>query len=141
MDEILRIVPMVLYFIIGLISLFMAIKNFFSKSFLPFHEKAAEKTWNELEDPLKLLILTFMRITGLGFLVLAILLLVFPVVNYYHPTAFYNYLIPVIALLYCFGLYLINYSLYKKTKANTPWKGSLYAMFMITIGIIISILN
>jgi hypothetical protein len=141
MDEILRIVPMVLYFIIGLISLRMAIKNFFSKSFLPFHEKTAGKTWNEIEDPLKLLILTFMRLTGLGFLVLAILLLVCPVVNYYHPTAFYNYLIPVIALIYCSGLFILNYLLFKRTNAKTPWKGSLYAMFLITAGIIISILN
>ncbi len=119
----------------------MAFKNLFSDKFLPFHEQAAGKRWHEIENPLKLVILTLLRLIGLGFLIISILLIVCPVVNYFIPNIFYKFSIPVIALIYCTGLFVINYLLYRKTGADTPWEGSLYAMFIITAGIIISIFN
>jgi hypothetical protein len=140
MAQALKIIPVLLYFFVGLISMIMAYKNLFSDRLLPFHEKAANKKWEEIDSSLKLVILTFMRITGLGFLIVSILLLVFPIVNYFVQNKFYEYFIPVLALIFCFGLFLINFTLYRKTKANTPWKGSLYAVFAIIAGIIISIL-
>lgn len=141
MKEILKIIPILLYLIVGVISMVMAVKSLFSTKFLPFHEKAASKRWDEIDNPLKLVILTFMRLAGLGFLIISILLLVFPVINYFIPNNFYGYSIPIVALIYCTGLFVINYLLNKKTKADTPWKGSLYAMLAIIVGIIISILN
>ncbi len=141
MNGILKISPILLYMIVGVISMVMAVKNLFSTKFLPFHEKAANKPWDEIDNPLKQVILTLLRLAGLGFLIISILLLVFPIMNYFIPNNFYKYSIPVIALIYCTGLFAINYSLYRKTKADTPWKGSLYAMLAIIAGIIISILN
>ena len=138
MKEILKIIPILLYAIVGIISMVMAVKNLFSNKFLPFHEKAANKRWDEIDNSLKLVILTLLRLIGLGFLIISILLLVFPIVNYYNPNRFYKYLIPGLALIYCTGLFVINYLLYKKTKADTPWQKSLYAMLLIVIGIIIS---
>ena len=141
MDEILKIIPILLYMIVGVISMIMAVKNLFSTKFLLFHEKAANKQWDEIDTPLKLVILTLLRLSGMGFLVISILLLATPIINYFIPNKFYKYSIPIIALIYCTGLFVINYILYKKTKSDTPWKGSLYAIVIIIIGIIISILN
>jgi uncharacterized membrane protein YqjE len=141
MNEILKIIPILLYMIVGAISMVMAVKNLFSNKFLPFHEKAATKLWDEIDNSLRLVILALLRLVGLGFLIISILLLVFPIINYFIPNKFYQYSIPIIALIYCIGLFVINYSLYKKTKANAPWRGSLYAMVAIIVGIIISILN
>jgi hypothetical protein len=139
MIEILKIIPVVLYLLVGMVSLVMAFKSLFSTKFLPFHEKAAGKLWDEIENPLKLVILSLLRLAGLGFLMISILLIVCPLVNYFIPNTFYKYSIPVIALIFCTGLFANNYYLYKKTKADTPWKRSLYAMFVIIAGIIISI--
>ena len=141
MKEILKITPILLYMIVGVISAFMAIKNLFSARYLPFHEKAANKPWDEIENSLKLVILIFLRLIGMGFLIVSILLLVFPVVNYYNPNIFYKYSIPVLALIYCTGLFIFNYILHIKTKTDTPWKGSLYAMLALIVGIIISIFS
>jgi hypothetical protein len=141
MKEFLKIVPIVLYFIVGVISLVMAYKGLFAKKFLPFHEKAAHKPWHEIEKPMQNLILLFLRLTGLGFFIISILLMVCPSVNYFIPSPFYQYFIPCIALIFCLGLYINNYLLYRNTKADTPWKGSLYAVFIIFAGIIISIFN
>ncbi len=141
MKETLKIIPIVLYFIVGIISLIMAFKSLFSARFLPFQENAAGKQWDELEKPLKLVILSFLRLSGLGFLIMSILLIIFPIINYFIPNIFYKFSIPFAALIYCTGLFIINYSLYRNTKADTPWKGSLLAIFIIITGIIISIFN
>jgi len=141
MNEILKIIPIVLYLSVGMVCLVMAFKCLFANKFLPFHEKAVGKRWDELENPLKLVILSFLRLAGLGFLIISILLIVCPIVNYFIPNMFYKYAVPAMALLFCTGLFINNYCLYKNTKADTPWKGSLYAMFVIMAGIIISIFN
>jgi hypothetical protein len=141
MNEILKITPILLYMIVGVISMVMAVKNLLSNKLLPFHEKAAKKPWDEIDNPLKQVILTLLRLAGLGFLIIAILLLAFPVINYFIPNEFYKYSIPIVALIFCTGLFVFNYLLYRNTKADTPWKGSLYAMIALIAGIIISILS
>ena len=141
MDRIIDIIPILLYMIIGVISMVMAFKNLFSTRYLPFHEKAANKKWDEIDTSLKLVILSLLRLSGLGFLIISILLLVFPIINYFVPNIFYKYSIPIIALIYCTGLFIINFLLYRRTKEDTPWKRSLYAAMILIVGIIISILN
>jgi hypothetical protein len=141
MKEILRIIPVVLYCMVGAICLIMAFKNFLADAYLPFHEKVAGTSWKEIGNPLQILILALMRISALGFLIISILLLVYPIVNLFMPGLFYQLSIPVIALIYSSGLLIINFSLYRKTGTDTPWKGSLYAALLILAGIIISIFN
>jgi hypothetical protein len=138
MKEILGIVSVILYFIVGVICLVMAYKLFFSKQYLPFHKEASGQAWDNIDKPLQYVILTVLRISGLGFLVVGLLLIIFPFVNYFRPDTFVKYSIPVIALIYCIGLFLFNYYLYKKTGANTPWVGSIVAMAIIVIGIVAS---
>ncbi len=138
MKEIFNIIPVILYFILGVVCLIMAFKCFLSDKYLPFHEKAAGKLWDEIENPLKSVILSFLRLSGLGFLITAILLLVFPIVNFIYPNIFIKYSIPVLALIFCTGLFINNYRLFKKTGTITPWKGSLYAMGIIIVGIIMA---
>jgi len=141
MNKLIKILPILLYLIVGLISMIMAFKNIFSNKFLPFHEKAAGRAWDDIDNPLKLVILSLLRLAGMGFLIVSILLLVFPIINYFNPNNFYKYSIPLIASIYCTGLFIFNYSLYRNTKAETPWKGSLYAMLAVIAGIIISIIS
>jgi hypothetical protein len=137
-SEIVEIIPVVLYLLVGVISLNMAYKNLFSNKFLAFHENVAGISWANIERPLQLVIITLMRVSGLGFLVVGLLLTIFPIVNYSKPHIFITYAIPVISILYCSGLLVSNFYLYKYTKINTPWKGSLYAVLIIILAMVIS---
>jgi hypothetical protein len=139
MNPALKIIPIILYSIVGLISMLMAVKSIFADRYLPFHEKAADRQWDEIERPLKIVILSLLRLGGLGFLVISILLIAGSIINFYIQNDIYKYVIPVIALIYCTGLFINNYLLFKETNTRTPWKGSLYAVFIIITGIIISI--
>jgi hypothetical protein len=141
MKEMIRLFPILLYFLVGIICLVMAKKCILSKKFLSFHEQAAGKPWEEIETSVQQLILTLMKLTGLGFLINGILLIVFPIVDLYVPCVFVRYLIPSIAIIFCIGLSYFNYVLYKRTKAETPWKKSILAIVILTIGVIVSLIN
>jgi len=130
-----------IYGFVGVISLIMAYKSLFAKKYLVFHEKAASIEWTKIDKRLQYVILTLMRISGLGFLVIALLMLVFPIVNYFIQDEFVRFSIPFLAFIFCSGLFIINYSLNKFTKSMTPWKGSLFAMIAIIAGVILSVLQ
>ncbi|MGO9482844.1 MAG: hypothetical protein ACLP05_13825 [Candidatus Kryptoniota bacterium] len=71
-----KIIPVFLYMIVGVVSLTMAYKNLFSNRLIAFQEKAAGKSWNEIEKGLQSVIIALMRVSGLGFLVVALMLMV-----------------------------------------------------------------
>ncbi len=108
---------------------------------LPFYEQSSGKLWDDIEEPVKLIILSLMKLVGLGFFIQSILMISFPIINYFLPNSVIKYLIPAIAFIYCSGLFAINFSFYKKTKADSPWKESVFAMIIIAAGIIISAFN
>ena len=140
MKEILNIVSTLIYVIVGFICLLMAIKSMFSKKYLPFHEEAAGLPWESINKPLQNVILAILKISGLGFLIVFLLLVVFPLVNYFEHNTFIKYATPLISSIYCFGLFIFNFILFKQTKAKTPWMGSLIALFLILISFAISLI-
>jgi hypothetical protein len=140
MIETIKIIPIFLYMIVGIISLTMAYKNILSNKLIPFQEQTAGKSLKDMEKGIQLVILTLMKVSGLEFLVIALLLILFPIVNYFVNNSFVKYAIPAISLLYCLGLFLFNYRLYLQTKIETPWKRSLYVAIIIGMGLILSLL-
>jgi hypothetical protein len=140
MKEIFNIVSTLIYILVGIICLIMAYKSMFSKKYLPFHEEAAGKSWESIDKPLQNVILTILRISGLGFFIIFIFLVAFPIINYFKPDPLIKYSTPVISSIYCFGLFLFNFLLFRQTKAKTPWFGSLIVLFLILISFVISIM-
>ena len=68
--------------LIGIICFVMAYKCIFAKEFLPFHQEAAGISWKEIDNTIQKVIITILRISGLGFLILFLLLTSFPIVNF-----------------------------------------------------------
>jgi hypothetical protein len=139
MRAMLQLVPIFLYALVGIIALVMAGKSIFCRRFLPFHQAAAEKRWEEIDRGLQCVLLALLRVSGLGFLVVGVLLTTFPVAIHFHPNLFVKYAAPMLSLLYCLGLFLVNFRLHSATKALTPWRGSLAATTVLLVGIVMSI--
>ena len=135
----IKTVPVILYLMVGIVSLVMAKKSLLSERFIPFHENAAGMPLEQLDQRLQNVILALMKTTGLGFLVVGIQLVVFPILNYFMPGPVSELGIPLACEIFCFGLFLVNYRLHKKSGVTTPWKNSLIAMVIIGVGIILSI--
>jgi hypothetical protein len=140
MTHIPALIALLIYIFLALICLVMAVKTFTSRQFLPFHEKAADTKWDNIDKPLQSVIITLVRISGLGFLTVFLFLVIFPLVNYLKPDSNLEYLIPVIPFVFCLGLFIFNYSLFRKSKADTPWKGALLSMILIIIAFCLSLL-
>ena len=140
MYNVIKIVPTMLYIFIGIISLIMAFKCLFSTKFLPFHEAAYGKSWENVEKNLQYILIALLKISGLGFLTVTILLLTSPIANYFEPTLYLKFGIPMIALIFCTGLFIVNLKLFRQTHVKTPWKNSLFIMFVIVLSILISII-
>jgi hypothetical protein len=136
---VLQIVSIVLFFLVGVICLSMAYSTIFSKKYLPFHEQAAGMKWEEHGPGLQATILTLLRLSGLGFLVVGLMLVVLPILNYFEYSLILAISVPILALVFFGGLANFNFQLYKKTKADTPWQSSIAAMVIILIAFVLSL--
>ncbi len=134
------ILSLVIYIVLGLVCLVMAIKTLTADAWLPFHEEAAGKEWSSVDRPLQLVIMTLLRISGLGFVTTYLYLIIFPIFNFLRPVPVFKFLVPVIPFVFCLGLFLANYSLYKQSGAKTPWKGALISMILVVIAFLLSLL-
>jgi hypothetical protein len=139
MASVLRFIPVGLYIIVALVSLLMAAKSLFSIRFLPFQEQAAGMSWESVESRLQCLVLSLMKVSGLGFLVVGTLLIFASVATLMSDDHILRYFAPSMSFVFCLGLSFINHQLSVKTSAKTPWKGSLYAAILLLVGIGISI--
>lgn len=133
MTAILSIASVVLFFVVGVICLSMAYSTMFAKQYLPFHEQGAGMKWEEHSPNLQATILTLVNLSGLGFLIVGLMLLVLPILNSFDHSLVLTVSIPILALVFCAGLLFFNYNLHKKTKADTPWKGTIAAILIIIV--------
>lgn len=138
MQNVLEILSVAVEFLVGLICLVMADKTIRSKKFLPFHEQAYGGSWDTINPQLQSVILTILKISGLGFLVVGLMLMIFPTVSYLLAVPFIRYEVPALGFIYSVGLYLFNYKLFQKTNAASPWKASLVSAALLLVGIILA---
>jgi hypothetical protein len=139
MVPVLQIVSIVLYFIVGVICLSMAYATMFAKRYLPFHEQGAGMKWEEHSPGLQATILTLLRLSGLGFLVVGLMLVVLPIINYFEHSLVLAVSVPTLALVFCAGLAYFNYQFHRMTKADTPWQSTIGAMAFILVAFVLSL--
>lgn len=135
MSTVLHIVSTCLYALVGIISLVMALESLSARGFLNFHTAAAGEPWTALGDGLQAVIVSLLRLSGMGFLIVGLQLVVVSIAVNLHPGLVVAVALPCLALLFCVGLGVINYRLHVRTGAQTPWKGSLYAAVAVAVAL------
>ncbi len=130
-----------LFVLVGAVSLTMAVKNLRAKEFLPFHAGISGTQWEELDPGTQAVVTALMRVSGLGFLTVGILLVICPVLLLQFPGSVPVLLIPALGVVYCSGLAWYNYRLFKAAGRATPWKRSLAAAGMLLAGILLALLR
>ena len=130
-----------LYALVAVIALVMALESLRARKFLRFHEAAAAQPWDELGPGVQAVILSLLRLTGLGFLLVALQLAIAAVAGDFHPSLVVTLALPLLSLLFCAGLCAVNFQLHRRTGAATPWRGSLYAAIAIAAGLVVSIVR
>jgi hypothetical protein len=135
--EILKIVYSGIFLSVGAITLGVSLKFLLSQEFFSYHAEAAGLKWNEVSKPLQTVILAIMKMAGLGTLCLSITVILYSILIFSNNSVL-KYIIPPVSLLFWSGTGGVTFAVYKKTKANTPWKGSLFCVVLIIVAIIIS---
>ena len=139
MSTVFQLVSTCLYVFVAIISLVMALKSLRADAFLSFHEAAAGQPWDTIGNGLRAVIITLLRLTGLGFLVAGLGLLVAAVANNIHGGLGVTLAPAALSLLFCLGLTVFNRRLQTRTGAPTPWRGSLYAAAAVAVALVLSI--
>jgi hypothetical protein len=118
----------------------MAYTTMFAKRYLPFHEQGSGMKWEEHGEGLQATLLSLLRLSGLSFLVVGLMLALLPLLNVFEYNLVLAVSVPILALIFCIGLLYINFQLHKKTRADTPWKGTIAAIIFIVIAFVLSLM-
>ena len=141
MSTLLQVVATCLYGLVAVIALVMALESIRAGRFLRFHEAAAAQPWDALGAGVQAVILSLLRLSGLGFLIVALQLAIVAVAGNFDPGLVVTLALPLLSLLFCAGLCAINLRLHRRTGAGTPWRGSLYATIAVAVGLVASLLS
>jgi hypothetical protein len=141
LNTLLQILATCLYGFVAIIAVVMALKSLRAREYLPFQGAAAAQPWSEVGAGLQAVILSLLRLSGLGFLIVALQLMVVAVAGNFDPGLVVTLALPLLSLLFCAGLCVVNLRLHRQTGAQTPWRGSLYAAIAIAAGLVLSILG
>ena len=131
----------VLSFLVGLVSPRMAVKGLSAKEWLPFHRTAAAVDWTSLPQRLRVLLLFLVRMTGLAFLVLVLLLMSVSILLPLSPEPFVDLAILGSGTAYCVGLGILTRWLRRETGADTPWRGAFAAAGVLALASLLALAN
>jgi hypothetical protein len=137
----LRLLSLALTYLVSLVSLRMAVKGLFANEWLRFHGEAAKADWRSLPPRLQWLFLFMVRVIGLGFLALFLLLITVPTLLHWHPDRLLGLACLGIGIVYCVGLGVLNRWLHRMAGVGTPWRGSFAAAAVLALAAALSLLS
>ena len=107
-----------------------------STSFLPYHEQAAGIKWADVPAPIQFLILTLMRVSGLGGAVVAGIAFFTSGSCLFENQRILDSILGIGIATYWFGMFCITTGVHKKTNADTPYRLSFVVFLVSLIGVI-----
>jgi hypothetical protein len=128
-----RLLSLALSSTVALVALRMAVKGLTARAWLPFHAAAAASDWAAFAPRLQRLVLFQVRLGGLGFLVMFVLLASVPPYLAWRPDRYLTLTTFGAAIAWSAGLGLLNRRLHRETGAATPWKGSFAAAGLLAV--------
>ena len=138
----LKNISTALYLIINLIAFTMSMVFLSAGEFFPYHAEASGMGWSEIPTGLQLVLMSLIRLAGLGWLVFS-LILGFLTVYYYHirNEIMAYFIIPALIIVYFGGVFGITFYVSLQTHANTPWTSSIGIIITDILAFVCSMLS
>jgi hypothetical protein len=130
----------ILLIIVGLITLFISLKFLLARKFFPYHSQASELKWEQVDNKLQLVILAIMKMAGAAILLLGLSALAYSIYHLFVSIKLLSIVIPITVTIFWLFSFFITFYVYQKTKAKTPWNGSLLCLVLSIICLVIGIL-
>ncbi len=130
------ITSFICYLIVAIFSIIFGLIYLTRDRFMPYHEIALSKKWEQLEISVQTLLLALMRVAGGGFLVTGLTILFLNYLYFITSVSIILIIIPLLCLITSFSSLFATLMVTKKTPAQPPLKLSIFSLILVVIAII-----
>ena len=134
-----KMVSVILYAIVVLITSIAGLKFMTATQFFDYHSAAAGVEWSSLNPDLQMLILAGFKVTGAGFLTVALnlsLMIIFSFTK--HSNSWSGIAIPLVGLVFWSVVLSTTLLVFSATGAQSPWGISLFCVMALLVGLFIT---
>lgn len=136
----LFLISFISYGCVALVSILFGLIYLAKNQFMPYHAKALDLSWSELEEKMQVLILALMRAAGGGFLATGLVISVLLIIPFRAGDTWSIYTIPAVSLCTSIGTLYATLLVKTKTPGTPPVILSFLALALTMIGFIFSII-
>ena len=133
-----HVASIVLYSVIGSVSLLFAGMYLFRRSIMPYHAQALGTTHEALDPSLQVVLTAMMRVVGAGFLAAAVAVALFLSSPRHLFTPWGRIALPAIALPVSLGSIVATLNVHRRTRADTPWRIALAVPPLLALAALLS---
>jgi hypothetical protein len=135
------IVSVICFSIVILIGMVFAILYLFRRKFMPYHADAVEKSWNDLDDKNRILIIALMRVAGGGWMASSVaigILMYFYILQGDQLASLAMAITGLAVSIPTLGATLI---VKRRTKANPPVFVVVFAILLLLAGLLVALMT
>jgi hypothetical protein len=134
-----KLVAILLYSIVVLITAGAGLQFMTATQYFDYHAQASGLDWYSLNPDLQMLILAGFKVTGSGFLTVALslsLIIIFSFTK--HAESWSDVAIPLVGLVFWSVVLSTTLMVFSATGAAAPWGTSLFCVIALLVGLFIS---
>jgi hypothetical protein len=128
------------YLLVTLMLVIFALVYLFRSEFMPYHAVAIGQNWREVEPPIQILIMALMKVTGGGWLAVALAIGIMLFIPFRNGMRWAYFAIPVIGLTTSLTTLFVTLYVTFNTPATPPWTSAAIATLLLVVGFIFSVL-
>jgi len=134
-----KLVTILLYSVVVLITAAGGMKFMVATELFDYHSQAASVKWSGLNPDFQMLILAGFKVTGAGFLTVALSLALMILFSFTkHARSWSGIAIPLVGLVFWSLVLSSTLLIFSATGVKTPWGVSLYCVMSLLLGLFIS---
>lgn len=130
----------VCYSLSALLSMLFGIIYLVRSTFMPYHQEALGKSWQQLDPNLQALLLGLMRTAGGGLLATGVSASILLLIPFRAGESWAAYSIPAVGLLTAIPALYATILIRSRTHAHTPVAAGFMAVGLLVIGFILSVI-
>jgi hypothetical protein len=128
---------MTLYGVNALISIGLGSLYLFRESFMPYHEAALGRGWQEIEPALQVLLGALMDVAGAGWVAVGVAVIFLVAIPVRREERWARLLVPALFLIFYGPTLLATLTVLDRTPASPPWYGNAIACSVSVLALII----
>ena len=129
------IVAVICFSVVIVIGTVFAFLYLFRRKFMPYHADAVEKSWNDLDQKTRVLIIALMRVAGGGWMASSIAIGIWMYVFILEGEQLASLAMTITGLAVCIPTLLATLIVKRRTKANPPVFAVLIAIVLLLAGL------